>query len=115
MFSGVLNERHALRIHYDGAKDAAHVVVSNDESQKSAALEKSATLLLDAAGFLVGVDVDPDGPNRVAVMLGPHEAVSQTKAARVETIELADGELASVRIDGAKALCRAHEKNPYVG
>jgi hypothetical protein len=67
---------------------------------------RPATLLLDARGFLVGVDCDPDGTRQV-LMLGPHEAVaSQTPCA----VMLQRGQLV---IPGARRAVRGHEPNPY--
>ncbi len=43
----------------------------------------AARLLLDTTGHLVGIDVAPDSPDRLVVMLGPHESVATTKDARV--------------------------------
>lgn len=40
-------------------------------------------LLLDARGKLVGVDLGGSGFERVAIMIGAHESVAQTRAARV--------------------------------
>jgi hypothetical protein len=52
--------------------------------------------LLDDGGGVVGVDIDPDGPSRVVVMVGPHEAVSRTLAARLAVSHDASGHLAHV-------------------
>src|SRR3954454_11345717 len=46
--------------------------------------ELPARLLFDGAGHLVGVDVAPESPNRLVVMLGSHESVSSTTPARVQ-------------------------------
>jgi hypothetical protein len=43
----------------------------------------AAQLLLDAQGKLVGVDLGGAGLDRVAVMIGAHESVAQTRNARV--------------------------------
>ncbi len=40
-------------------------------------------LLLDASGKLVGVDLGGAGFDRVAIMIGAHESVAQTRNARV--------------------------------
>jgi len=64
--------------------------------------------LLDARGFLVGVDLRGDDGRGAVVMLGPHEAVAGTTELAV-TLE---GDL--VVIAGARASVRAAEKNPYV-
>lgn len=56
------------------------------------------SLLLDAQGRLVGVDLGGAGLDRVAIMIGPHEAVASQRAARVT---LSSGEL---RVHGGSAL-----------
>ena len=70
-------------------------------------------LLLDARGFVVGVDLrDHAG---IVVMLGPHEAVATQVAARVEVFAAGAGaEIAHVRITQARRVARGDEKNPYV-
>jgi hypothetical protein len=52
--------------------------------------------LLDDVGGVVGVDIEPDGPARLVVMVGPHEAVSRTLAARLTVSHDASGHLAHV-------------------
>ena len=37
-----------------------------------------ARLLLDASSHLVGIDIAPDSPDRLVVMLGAHESVART-------------------------------------
>lgn len=55
------------------------------------------TLLFDGSGALVGVDVDPDG-KRTVLMLGRHEDVKSTEAARAEV------EGAKVKVSANRAL-----------
>ncbi len=49
-----------------------------------------ASLLLDSAGHLVGVDLGGEGFGRTVVMLGPHEAVDSQ---RDSTVQVGVGEL----------------------
>ena len=74
----------------------------------------AADLLIDAQGFLVGVDVEPNTPARTVVMLGSHEKVARTLAARVGVCTDHSNEVFEVRIAGARATLRGNEKNPYV-
>ena len=70
-------------------------------------------LLLDAKGFLAGIDLRDAA--HVVVMLGPHEAVAKTVSAKVEIDRGSTADqLAHVRITGAKGQVRGHEKNPYI-
>jgi hypothetical protein len=100
----MLNEQRATGIHYDTQADATHLSVGAAFSRTGAI---AASLLLDRAGFLVGVDVDPDAATRRIVMLGPHEAVARTSS--VSVVVNATG----VTIASARALCRGDERNPY--
>jgi hypothetical protein len=65
-----------------------------------------ASLLLDAAGHLVGVDLGGEGFARTVVMLGPHEAVA---AQREAAVTVRPGEL-RIAAAGLPAT-----PNPYVG
>jgi hypothetical protein len=67
-----------------------------------------ARLLLDTASHVVGVDVAPDSPQRLVVMLGPHEKVARTEDVRA----LVDG--GTVRLQGHAAKLVAPGANPYV-
>lgn len=69
-----------------------------------------ARLLLDAAGHLVGIDVTPERPTRLVVMLGPHENVSSVVDARVSVSN--GGE--SIRLDAHAAQRITAGPNPYV-
>jgi len=66
--------------------------------------------LLDSAQHIVGLDVVPDSPERIIVMLGPHEKVSRTEEVRVH-IEHGGG---SFRLQGHAAKLIAPGANPYV-
>ncbi|CAN5920325.1 hypothetical protein BH11MYX4_BH11MYX4_10020 [soil metagenome] len=72
--------------------------------------ELPARLLLDGKGHLVGVDVAPDSPERLVVMLGAHELVTATKDARVHV----EGGGRKVTLHGTAAKLVTPGANPYV-
>ncbi len=109
----MLNERQALGLFYDAVVDVARVGVASPPGTVKT-MTVPGTLLIDDAGFLVGIDVHPDGPARTVVMLGPHEKVARSVEARVGVCTDASGGLFEVRIAGARATIRANEKNPYL-
>jgi hypothetical protein len=57
-------------------------------------------LLLDAGGKLVGVDLGGGGFDRVAIMIGAHESVAETRPARVTVSG------STVRVHGGGPLVR---------
>jgi hypothetical protein len=69
-----------------------------------------ARLLLDAASHVVGIDVAPDSPERVVIMLGPHEKVARAEDVHVHV----EGGGGRVRIHGPAAKLVAPGANPYV-
>ena len=91
-----------------------HWAPSSSYSQPGASPELHgdlpATLLLDGSGHLVGVDVAPESPNRLVVMLGPHESVASTTGARVHV----EGGGRTVTLHGSAAKSVAAGANPYV-
>src|SRR5690242_5706367 len=107
----MLEERRAQGFSYAAEADVATVRVGDAPGTSSRTA--GAQLLLDRAGFLVGVDCRNEAGRGPIVMLGPHEAVERTLDARVEVGE-AGGEVVSVTIPRARAAVRGHEKNPYV-
>lgn len=72
--------------------------------------EQPGRLLLDAKGHLVGVDIAPDSPNRLVVMLGPHESVANVEDARVNV----EGGGKKVTLHGGVAKRVTPGANPYV-
>lgn len=72
--------------------------------------EQPARLLLDGAGHLVGVDISPDTPERLVVMLGAHEAVAVTKDAKVHI----EGGGRKITLHGSAAKLVTPGANPYV-
>ena len=101
----MLNERRATSFSYDQATDVAAITF---EGEVGSSGEVSATLLLDASGFLVGLDLRAEPRVGVVVMLGPHEKVARTTELAVKV----DGN--ALRISGASRAVRGAEKNPYV-
>ncbi len=110
----MLNERRAEGVFYDAVVDVARVGIATPPGTVKT-MTVPGNLLLDDAGFLVGIDVHPDGPTRTVVMLGPHERVSRRVEARVGVCTDASGGVFEVRIAGARAMIRGNEKNPYLG
>lgn len=101
----MVRETRAKSLSYDASRDALTV---RAEDPCGDAGPRDGQLLVDARGFLVGVDLGGDGLDRLVVMLGPHEAVARTVRARVEVAG------ASVTVSGAKRAARGDERSPYV-
>src|ERR1700722_16728276 len=114
----MLNDRHARLLRYDPATDEARIEVSDAGSGPALGAGKTRTiegqLLLDAQGYLVGVDLGGEGLARAVVMLGPHEKVEETKPVTIVVHADASGGAAELVTAGAKAALRGGEKNPYV-
>jgi hypothetical protein len=109
----VLNERRAAGVIYDSVIDVMRVLVDQPPGTvRTRTLP--ADLLLDADGFLVGVDVEPESPGRTIVMVGPHEQVSATVRVKVGVCTDASGGVFEVRIAKARDGVRGDRKNPYV-
>jgi hypothetical protein len=94
----MIQERRATSIRADGPD----LVVSFEGEAPS---PTRASLLLDHAGHLVGVDLGGEGFGRTVVMLGPHEAVATQ---RESTLVVRPGEL---RVPAAAAHALP---NPYL-
>jgi hypothetical protein len=111
----VLNERQATVLLYDPRADVTRILIAEPPGTASTVRTRTvaADLLLDAHGFLVGVDVEPDAPTRVVVMIGGHEDVDKRVPARVGLTSNAAGDVSEVRIGDARASFRGNEKNPY--
>ena len=110
--SRVLNEQKASGVLYDPATDVLRVLVRQPPGTvRTRTL--TADLLLDATGFLVGLDVEPESPGRVILMLGPHDRVERRASAAVGVCSDASGAVSEVRVGGARASVRGHDKNPY--
>ena len=108
----MLNERRATGVLYDAVTDVSRVFIEQPPGTVRTHTV-AADLLLDAQGFLVGVDVEPGAPTRAIVMLGQHESVARTVATRVGVCTDASGDVFEVRVAGARAAIRGDQKNPY--
>jgi hypothetical protein len=95
---------------YANDPSTSTVVIVSPATTANLSGEHPARLLLDSVNHVVGVDVSPDTPSRVVVMLGPHEKVARAEDIRV-TVEGGGG---TVRIGGAAARLVAPGANPYV-
>ncbi len=100
-FADMLHEIHAEGLSYDAASDSLRV-------KAPGAAGRGGLGLLDAKGFLVGVDLRGHDGRGSVVMLGPHEAVSETR----ELGATVDGD--DIVIASAGARIRGTEKNPYL-
>jgi hypothetical protein len=110
----MLNERPLRALRYDPATDEATLEVAKPGTTRSGKRRTvEGQLLLDAAGFLVGVDLGGEGPDRVVVMLGPHEKVDRTAPVKLVVEFDVAGDAAVLRVAGAKGAMRAGEKSPY--
>ena len=108
----MLNERRATGLLYDSPTDVTRVFVAQPPGTVRTRTV-AADLLLDAQGFLVGIDVEPDAPTRTIVMLGDHEKVARKAHARVGVCSDASGDVFEVRVGAARASIRGDQKNPY--
>jgi hypothetical protein len=106
----MLNERRARALIYDAASDVARLQVGAAVGGRKSV---DAQLLLDAQGFLVGIDLESHELSRTVVMLGPHEKVDRTLLASVIVTHDAEGQPAEVELRDARRVIRAAEKNPY--
>ena len=105
----MLPEHHATSYSHDPA--SAKVLVVLDESPRPGLHgDVPARLLLDGANHLVGVDVVPGRPDRMVVMLGPHEKVARVVEATVH-VE-GSGRRVTILAHGAKEI--APGASPYV-
>ena len=106
---GMLPEARATSYAHDPALGTV-VVYSKPGASPELSGDLPATLLLDGSGHLVGVDVAPESPNRLVVMLGPHESVVSTRDARVHV----EGGGRTVTLHGSAAKSVTAGANPYV-
>ncbi len=108
----MLPETRATSYAHDPALGTVVVYSHLDEARARPALQGDlpGRLLLDGKGHLVGVDVSPETPDRLVVMLGPHEAVARTTDARVHI----EGGGRTVTLHGSAAKLVTPGANPYV-
>ena len=109
----MLNERRANGVIYDSLTDVVRVFVDTPPGTVRTRTV-AADLLLDTQGFLVGVDVEPETPQRTIVMVGAHEMVARKVRARVGVCTDGSGGVFEVRVAGARTAVRGDQKNPYV-
>ncbi len=95
---------------YANDPSTATVVIVTEPTRPNLHGDLPARLLLDASSHVVGLDVAPDSPERIVVMLGPHEKVSRTEEVRVH-IEHGGS---AFRLQGHAAKLVAPGANPYV-
>jgi len=100
-FADMLHEIHAESFSYDAARDEVRL-------KAPGAAGKGGLGLLDGKGFLVGVDLRGEDGRGSVVMLGPHEAVTETR--ELGAAVLGD----EVVVPSARSKIRGAEKNPYV-
>ena len=105
----MLPETRATSYAHDPALGTV-VVYSQPGARPALHGELPGRLLLDGKGHLVGVDVSPETPERLVVMLGPHEAVASTKDTRVHI----EGGGRTVTLHGSAARLVTPGANPYV-
>ncbi len=105
----MLPEHRATSYSNDPAT-AKVLVVCNETPRPSLHGDLPARLLLDTANHLVGVDLVPNTPDRLVLMLGPHESVSRV----VETNVHVEGGGRTVTIHGHAAKEIAPGANPWV-
>jgi hypothetical protein len=81
------------------SRDTARGTVTLDVTGGGGPAESvEGTVLVDAKGEVVGVDVEPSSNRRVVVMLGRHEDVATTRSAKVSVSRSPNGEVASVTV-----------------
>jgi hypothetical protein len=93
----MVNERRAT-LHVDPGAGIARLVVEGAGPASGAGAKTKVSLLLDAKGGLVGVDLGGEGLSRMVVMVGKHEDVATTRDATAEVFRAAGGEPLEVRI-----------------
>ncbi|MCL2779111.1 MAG: hypothetical protein FWD73_14020 [Polyangiaceae bacterium] len=106
----MLSEQYATSYSHDPAQ---HVIIVVCETGPRSPLrgELPARLLLDAALHLVGIDVAPDTPDRLVMMLGAHENVAQV----VDNVRVhIENGGRTVLLHGPFANLVAAGANPYV-
>lgn len=95
---------------YASDPSTSTVVIVSEPTRPKLHGDLPARLLLDGARHVVGVDVAPDSPERVVIMLGPHERVARAEDVHVHV----EGGGGTVRLQGHCAKLVAAGANPYV-
>jgi hypothetical protein len=99
----MLEQQSVVSVAYRSADDALVIATSPHVPHRG---RVSCGVLLDKNGFLVGIDLDPDGKRRV-LMLGEHEDVAKQQSGSVTVTAL------EIVLIGAREF-RGHERNPYL-
>ncbi|WP_394821057.1 hypothetical protein [Pendulispora albinea] len=107
----MVREERAVATSYDGGSDTFRLVCETGEISQR--FQANVDLLLDASGFLVGIDLGGEGFERLVVMLGPHEKVATQRPSPAEIVRGQRGELLYVAFANARSAARGHEKSPY--
>jgi len=111
----MLNDLIVRALAYDAGTDEVRLAVGDEGRVPSGAGRRvEGRLLLDAAGYLVGVDLGGEGLSRVIAMVGPHEKVDRTEPATLSVRADSAGAAVEVVVRGAKRAVRGGERNPYV-
>jgi len=113
----MLREARVVRTVYDSKADVLRLVCEHAQGAVTSRRERvSGQLLLDANGFLVGVDLGGEGLERAVAMTGPHEAVARVEPCTVDVVRDAKGgaDLIEVVVPEARARARGNDANPYV-
>lgn len=93
---------------YANDPSTSTVLIVSEASRPTLHGDVPARLLLDTSAHVVGVDVAPDSPERLVLMLGPHENVTRVEDVRVQL------EGGTVRLSGGAAKMITPGANPYV-
>lgn len=104
----MLPEQPATSYSHDSS--TATVLIVSAATRPTLQGDVPARLLLDDERHVVGVDVAPDSPERLVVMLGPHEKVTRVEEVRVHV----EGGGGTVRVQGQAAKLVAPGASPYV-
>jgi hypothetical protein len=100
---------------YDRGSDEVRLEVGEVGSAPSGGAKSvEGQLLLDAAGFLVGIDLGGEGLSRAIAMLGPHEKVDRAEPSTLSVRADTAGTAVEVVVKGAMRAIRGAEKNPYL-
>lgn len=96
----MLREVTATHVSFDPSADLTIVRTGTADGPF---VRRTATLLLDAAGTLAGVDLRGPGGDGWVVMLGPHEDIASTEAGRpVDVASDEGGKPSQLRVPGAR-------------
>lgn len=96
----MLREVTATHVSFDPSTDLTLVRTGGGDGTL---VRRTATLLLDAAGTLAGIDLRGPGGDGWVVMLGPHEDVASTEPGRsIDVASDESGKPSLLRVPGAR-------------